>query len=172
MVVFGSYENWRKEDFRVLNIEESTLKPPQELVDNWNFYEGRCSEEVREKYFVKMYYEKVLKDLNPFRIYNCLDNKIILERKSMPIRFILSSWLDIYFENESDIKFEYAFLDDDIRLDIRTYLEELMNDKKENIFHEEKVADEIWFDENGKKLYFTPRPLNRQRELVGQVKIY
>ena len=118
-------------------------------------YKGTCFPELREveklskrKYqnignskalqeeYISNYYTKVLMNLDPKKIYNALDNKILLSYEGndeFSHRLIIAAWFELYLgKNTKEVKIKdrkYIYLENKYYDDVKRILEKVIKQK-------------------------------------------
>ena len=80
------------------------LAPPEDLFRTWKNNIGKISEEENNKYYIREYYQRVLKQLEPEEVYKRLKDSILLcyeDNDKFCHRHIVSAWLEYYLNIKS-----------------------------------------------------------------------
>lgn len=118
MILTGNYKSFENEHFRTISISMDRgksagfigecyldLAPKKEFWRTWKDNIGVISEEENTKYYVEHYYDEVLKKLDPEKVYQDLDNKILLcYEDSMEFchRHLVSAWIELLLGQDVD----------------------------------------------------------------------
>ena len=81
------------------------LAPKKEFFKIWHDNIGKISEEENTKYYINEYYKQVLSKLDPYKVYNELDNSILLcyeDGIEFCHRHIVRAWFKLFLQ--ADIK--------------------------------------------------------------------
>ena len=149
MIKTSHYNNCNTNKYKVYSISRDkgkdanycgdcflTLAPKKEFFKTWRHNRGLINEKTNNEYYMREFYEQVLKPLNPEEIYQKLDNSILLcyeEHNEFCHRHIVAAWFELTLGVEVlEVKvdnFKEEVLD---RLEyIKKYLNEIMiNDNK------------------------------------------
>ena len=75
------------------------LAPKKEFWDIWHKGIGKVPEEENNKYYIEQYFNQVLKDLDPLKVYRDLDYTTLLcyeESNQFCHRHIVSAWFELF----------------------------------------------------------------------------
>ena len=111
MISTSSYKNWQSDKYTTYSISGDCGKDAgykgkyfRELAPKLSFWKvwhkniGILPEEENNRYYVEEYYKQVLSKLDPEKIYNKLDNSILLcyeENTEFCHRHIVAAWLEL-----------------------------------------------------------------------------
>lgn len=149
MIKTSNYNNCHTDKYQVYSISRDkgkdanyvgdyflTLAPKREFFKTWRHNRGLIDEVTNNEYYMKEFYEQVLKPLNPKQIYEQLDNSILLcyeEHNEFCHRHIVAAW----FELTLGVDVKEVNINDSIEVEldrpeyIKEYLNKLMmNDNK------------------------------------------
>lgn len=146
MISTSSYKNWQSDKYTTYSISGDcgkqvgykgfcfpALAPKSSFWKEWyrNKNIGIISEEENNRYYVQQYYEQVLSELDPEKIYRELDNSILLsceENTEFSHRHIVAAWLELLLDIKVPEKKAHDYNIETIeRPDyIREYLEDVM----------------------------------------------
>ena len=117
MIYTGNYKNCKTLTLKTYSISKdkgknagylgpcfSILAPPEDLFRTWKYNIGNISEKENNQYYIKEYYNRVLKNLNPEEVYKVLNNSILLcyeEHDKFCHRHIVTAWLEYYLNIKS-----------------------------------------------------------------------
>lgn len=86
------------------------LAPKLSFWKIWKSNIGKVPEEENNKYYIREFYDNVLKDLDADELYNALDEKILLcyeDENSFCHRQVVASYLELFIgENVPEVKVE------------------------------------------------------------------
>lgn len=144
MLVFSSYDNCFIKGEMSISYDGGKsvgftgevcqeLAPSQDLMVDWAFYQGRCSEETINRMFAKRYYEEVLANLDIEKVYKMLENKVIVDYDGCPTRQILMAWTELLLgiKNFSFIQVEGGFVGEGPQAYIKSFLENIIINTQE-----------------------------------------
>ena len=111
MIYTSSYNNWHNDKYKSVSVSGNrgmdanyqgeyypALAPKKEFWQMWHNNIGKISEEENNHFYIKEYYEQVLKALDPYQIYQELDNKVLLcyeDNLEFCHRHIIAAWLEL-----------------------------------------------------------------------------
>ncbi len=156
MIYTSSYKNFITDKYRLVSISKDKgasftyddgsiysgecyldLAPKREFFKKWRALRNEVSFEESTMFYVKHFYDEVLKNLDPNKVYNYLDGAVLLcyeESCEFCHRHIVASWLNktinkevlecIYVDDKLIIKERPSYIDE--------YLDTIMNNKKTN----------------------------------------
>ena len=148
MIQTGSYKNCNNGLYATISISGDRgngvnykggcfkeLAPKLSFWKVWHDNIGIISEEENNKYYIEQYYKEVLSKLDPTKIYNKLDHKILLcyeDGTEFCHRHVVAEWLQLLLDvNVPEIKLNGSLREEINRPDyIREYLEEIMRENK------------------------------------------
>ena len=91
------------------------LAPPEDLFRTWKNNIGKIPEEENNQYYIREYYYRVLKLLDPEEVYKKLKESILLcyeDNDMFCHRHIVSAWLEYYLNIKSyEVKVEDEKID-------------------------------------------------------------
>jgi hypothetical protein len=115
-MVTSNYKNFNGVDYREVSISGDRgklanyqgrcypeLAPKKDFWQVWHKNIGKISVEDNTKYYIEQYYKEVLSKLDPDKVYNDLEDKILLcyeEPNDFCHRHIVAEWIKLLFEEE------------------------------------------------------------------------
>lgn len=144
MISTSSYKNWPTDMYVTYSISGdrgrgsnyngrcySKLAPKFSFWKKWHDNIGKVSEEENNKYYVQEYWKEVLSKLDPEKVYDDLDNSILLcyeDENEFCHRHIVAAWFEILLGVDvSEKKIVDGSLEEVERpLYIKDYLEDAM----------------------------------------------
>ena len=116
MIKTSSYKNFKSNLFKTFSISGDRgkkvgykgkcypeLAPKLSFWRKWHENIGVVSEEENNKFYIEEYYKQVLSKLNPEKIYNDLNNSILLcyeESNEFCHRHIVAAWLELFLDEK------------------------------------------------------------------------
>lgn len=111
MIKTSNYNNCNTDKYKVYSISRDkgkdanysgdcflSLAPKKEFFKTWRHNRGLINEKTNNEYYMREFYEQVLKPLNPEEIYQKLDNSILLcyeEHNEFCHRHIVAAWFEL-----------------------------------------------------------------------------
>ena len=111
MIKTSNYNNCHTDRYKVYSISRDKgkdanysgdcfleLAPKREFFKTWRHNRGLVDEITNNEYYMREFYNQVLKPLNPEEIYNKLDNSILLcyeESNEFCHRHIVAAWFEL-----------------------------------------------------------------------------
>lgn len=152
MIKTSNYNNCHTDKYQVYSISRDKgedanyngdcfldLAPKKEFFRTWRHNRGLIDEITNNEYYIQEFYNQVLKELDPQKIYEKLDNSILLcyeEHNEFCHRHIVAAW----FELTLGVTVKEVRIKDSVEevLDrpeyIKIYLNKIMlNDNKETM---------------------------------------
>lgn len=152
MIKTSNYNNCHTDKYQVYSISRDKgedanyngdcfldLAPKKEFFKTWRHNRGLIDEITNNEYYIQEFYNQVLKELDPQKIYEKLDNSILLcyeEHNEFCHRHIVAAW----FELTLGVTVKEVRIKDSVEevLDrpeyIKIYLNKIMlNDNKETM---------------------------------------
>lgn len=113
MIFTGSYSNFDNCFFDTISLSKDIIMknnyydlfPKEDIVNVWKENEGVISKTDNALYYIERYYDEVLKGLDPEKVFNDLNNKILLSSEDsldFSHRHIVSAWLELMLNIEID----------------------------------------------------------------------
>ena len=156
MIYTSSYKNFITDKYRLVSISKDKgvsftyedgsvysgecyldLAPKKEFFKKWRTLRNEVSFEESTMFYVKHFYDEVLKNLDPNKVYNDLDGAVLLcyeESYEFCHRHIVASWLNKMI-NKDVLECIYAndkIIEKERPSYIDEYLNAVMNNKKTN----------------------------------------
>ncbi len=149
MIYTGKYDNCHTKLLKTYSISKDRgieagytgecfeeLAPKPEFFKIWKSNKGLIPEDDNNRYYIREYYEQVLKNLDPSEVYKKINNSVLLcyeDSSEFCHRHIVAIWLEYHLNIRS---FEVRIEDEKIIPEERPYysfirscLEELMKDE-------------------------------------------
>lgn len=121
-----SGDGGKKANFR--GQKYPALAPKFDFWKIWHNNIGKISEEENTRYYIHEYYNQVLKNLDPYKVFSALDNSILLcyeNEKEFCHRHLVAFWLEENLKvNVDEVKITKK--DGLIKLDRPEYLRSLL----------------------------------------------
>ena len=123
MIVTSSYKEMNEDWFKRVSISADRgksagyegkyyqpLAPKKEFWRKWKDNRGIVPEEENNRFYIEHYFDEVLKNLDPEKVYNELNNTILLcyeDNNEFCHRHIVAAWLELLLEIEvNEVKVE------------------------------------------------------------------
>ena len=148
MIKTSSYKDFKSDLFKTVSISgdrgkqegyEGTcypkLAPKLSFWKKWHENIGVVSEEENNKFYIEEYYKQVLSFLNPEKVYEELDNSILLcyeDSDEFCHRHIVSAWFELFLDVEvcECVLDGYKILNVDRPVYIKQILENIIKKEK------------------------------------------
>ena len=111
MIKTSNYNNCHTDKYQVYSISRDKgedanyngdcfldLAPKKEFFKTWRHNRGLIDEITNNEYYIQEFYNQVLKELDPQKIYEKLDNSILLcyeEHNEFCHRHIVAAWFEL-----------------------------------------------------------------------------
>ena len=142
MIKTSNYNNCNTDKYKVYSISRDkgkdanysgvcflSLAPKKEFFKTWRHNRGLINEKTNNEYYMREFYEQVLKPLNPEEIYQKLDNSILLcyeEHNEFCHRHIVAAWFELTLGVEV-LEFKVDNFKEEV-LDRPEYIKEYLNE--------------------------------------------
>ena len=116
MIFTGNYSNFINSNYNTVSIFKDistgnnyvgnyyfNLFPNDDIITSWKNNIENLNKTDNAKYYIERYYDEVLKNLDPEKVYNDLNNRIILSNEDsldFSHRHIVSAWLELLLDIE------------------------------------------------------------------------
>lgn len=148
MIKTSSYKNFKSDLFKTVSISGDRgnqegykgtcypkLAPKLSFWKKWHENIGVVSEEENNKFYIEEYYKQVLSFLNPEKVYEELDNSILLcyeDSDEFCHRHIVSAWFELFLDVEvcECVLDGYKILNVDRPVYIKQILENIIKKEK------------------------------------------
>ncbi|MBR3162396.1 MAG: hypothetical protein IKF19_06675 [Bacilli bacterium] len=148
MIYTSSYKNCKTNKYRTFSISKDKgkdanyngycylkLAPLESFFRIWRNNIGKLSKKENNEYYIKEYYNNILKNLDPKEVYKVINNSILLcyeDNNEFCHRHIVAAWLEYYLDIAI---FEVKVKDNVITIIdkpeyIKEYLEKVIRDSK------------------------------------------